>query len=79
LNIEPPVNKTRTSNHTPAVQAAQKAGVGFIAYTSISNASNNPLSLAGVHRTTEQAIHASTVNKNVQVNDPMEGRQACNV
>jgi len=54
-------NATRIRQHTTAVDAAQKAGVGFIAYTSISNASNNPLGLAEVHRATEQAIHATGI------------------
>ena len=54
-------NETRIRQHKTAVRAAQEAGVGFIAYTSISNASHNPLGLAEVHRTTEEAIHATGI------------------
>lgn len=54
-------NETRIRQHHAAVQAAQAAGVGFIAYTSIVNADENPLSLAHVHRTTEQAIRATGI------------------
>ena len=54
-------NATRIHQHTTAVQAAQEAGVGYIAYTSISNASHNPLGLAEVHRATEDAIRATGI------------------
>jgi len=54
-------NETRIRQHKTAVHAAQAAGVRFIAYTSISNASNNPLSLAEVHRATEDAIRATRI------------------
>jgi NAD(P)H dehydrogenase (quinone) len=54
-------NQSRIRQHTTAVQAAQKAGVGFIAYTSIANASHNPLGLAEVHRATEEAIRATGI------------------
>jgi len=54
-------NETRIRQHKTAVHAAQEAGVHFIAYTSISNASNNPLSLAEVHRATEDAIRATRI------------------
>jgi len=49
-------NETRIRQHANAVEAAQKAQVKFIAYTSVGNAGNNPLQLAQVHRTTEAAI-----------------------
>jgi NAD(P)H dehydrogenase (quinone) len=54
-------NQTRIRQHKAAVLAAQEAGVGFIAYTSIANAGSNPLGLAEVHRATEEAIHASGI------------------
>ncbi len=54
-------SQTRIRQHTAAVRAAQEAGVGFIAYTSIVNASQNPLSLAEVHRATEEAIRATGI------------------
>lgn len=46
-------NETR---HTNAVNAAQRAQVGFIAYTSLANANESRLALAEVHRVTEEAI-----------------------
>jgi NAD(P)H dehydrogenase (quinone) len=49
-------NETRIRQHTNAVAAAERAKVGFIAYTSIGNASESPLFLAPVHRATEEAI-----------------------
>jgi len=54
-------NQTRIRQHKTAVQAAQEAHVRFIAYTSISNASHNPLGLAEVHRATEDAIRATAI------------------
>lgn len=52
---------SRIRQHAAAVQAAQAAGVQLIAYTSIANATNNPLSLARVHRATEQAIRETGI------------------
>ncbi|WP_166242601.1 SDR family oxidoreductase [Paenibacillus turpanensis] len=49
-------NDTRIRQHSNAVAAAQQAGVAFIAYTSIGHASESPLFLAPVHRSTEEAI-----------------------
>lgn len=49
-------NETRIRQHQAAVKAAKEAGVGFIAYTSIANASHNPIGLAEVHRASEEAI-----------------------
>ncbi|MEK4437438.1 SDR family oxidoreductase [Paenibacillus sp. FSL K6-2862] len=54
-------NETRIRQHQAAVHAAKSAGVGFIAYTSVVNAENNTLSLAEVHRATEQAIRESGI------------------
>jgi len=54
-------NETRIRQHGNAVQAAQDAGVGYIAYTSIANASKSNLSLAEVHRATEAAILKSGI------------------
>lgn len=54
-------NATRIRQHSNAVQAAKSAGVGFIAYTSITNADQNKLGLAEVHRATEAAIRASGI------------------
>lgn len=54
-------NATRIRQHQTAVRAAQQAGVGWIGYTSIANASHNSLSLAEVHRATEEAIRATGI------------------
>ncbi|MEW9673684.1 SDR family oxidoreductase [Ammoniphilus sp. 3BR4] len=49
-------NETRIRQHTNAVAAAERAQVGFIAYTSLGNASESTIFLAPVHRATEEAI-----------------------
>lgn len=49
-------NETRIRQHTNAVAAAQRAQVGFIAYTSLGNASESSMFLAPPHRATEEAI-----------------------
>ncbi|MEM1505971.1 SDR family oxidoreductase [Domibacillus sp. 8LH] len=49
-------NETRIRQHTNAVKAAQDAQVGFIAYTSLTNASESNLFLAPPHRAAEEAI-----------------------
>lgn len=54
-------NETRIRQHQAAIDAAKSAGVGFIAYTSVVNAEKNTLSLAEVHRATEQAIRESGI------------------
>ncbi|CAI6086658.1 SDR family oxidoreductase [Cohnella sp. JJ-181] len=52
---------TRIRQHGNAVEAARKAGVGFIAYTSAPNAQDSELFLAEVHRETENAIRATGI------------------
>jgi len=54
-------NETRIRQHTAAVDAAQRANVRFIAYTSLSHASESPLFLAPVHRATEEAIRRTGI------------------
>ncbi len=49
-------NETRIRQHTNAVEAAQRAQVKFIAYTSLGNAKESGLFLAPPHRATEEAI-----------------------
>ncbi|PLS17452.1 NAD(P)-dependent oxidoreductase [Bacillus sp. M6-12] len=49
-------NETRIRQHTNAVAAAERAGVKFIAYTSIANAKESKNFLAPTHRATEEAI-----------------------
>lgn len=49
-------NETRIRQHTDAVAAAEGAGVKFIAYTSLGNASESKLFLAPPHKATEEAI-----------------------
>lgn len=49
-------NETRTKQHVNAVAAAERAGVKFIAYTSIVNAQESENFLAPTHKVTEEAI-----------------------
>ncbi|MFP7254934.1 SDR family oxidoreductase [Terribacillus goriensis] len=49
-------NDTRIRQHAQAVEAAVKAKVKFIAYTSLVNAQESELFLAPTHKATEQAI-----------------------
>ncbi|QJU57161.1 NAD(P)H-binding protein [Sphingomonas sp. AP4-R1] len=51
----------RIAQHRAVVDAAARAGVELIAYTSIIHADANPISLAESHRETERAIAASGV------------------
>lgn len=55
-------NETRIRQHQNAVTAAKEAGVSFIAYTSVVNASESELFLAVVHKKTEEAIIKSGIN-----------------
>jgi NAD(P)H dehydrogenase (quinone) len=48
--------ETRIRQHLNAVAGAKRAQVGFIAYTSIANATESKMFLAQVHRVTEEAI-----------------------
>lgn len=49
----------RASQHQAVVDAAQAAGVGFVAYTSLLRADTSPLALAAEHLATEAALRAS--------------------
>lgn len=49
-------NETRTRQHKNAVIAAERAGVEFIAYTSIVNATESKNVFAATHQATEKAI-----------------------
>ncbi|WCK55083.1 SDR family oxidoreductase [Aneurinibacillus sp. Ricciae_BoGa-3] len=49
-------NETRIRQHTNAVAAAERAGVKFIAYTSLANAKESKNFLAPTHQATEKAI-----------------------
>lgn len=49
-------NETRIIQHTNAVEAAARAGVKFIAYTSLANATNSTNLMAPPHVATEAAI-----------------------
>lgn len=48
--------ETRIRQHAAAVAAAERAQVKFIAYTSVVDAAESSLSLAPVHKATEEAI-----------------------
>ena len=52
----------RLAQHTSIVEAAQTAGVAFIAYTSLLNADSSELSLAPEHRETEALLASSGID-----------------
>ncbi|WP_041742248.1 SDR family oxidoreductase [Collimonas fungivorans] len=49
----------RLPQHRNAIDAAKRAGVGLVAYTSVLRADTSPLGLAGEHRATEALLKAS--------------------
>ena len=60
LLVSLPVIGARVPQHKAAIEAARRAGVGQIAYTSIVNPGpENPAAVAAEHLETEQAIEAS--------------------
>lgn len=52
-------DRVRIAQHRAAIDAAAKANVSVIAYTSVTRAPTNPMTLARVHRDTEQALTTS--------------------
>jgi NAD(P)H dehydrogenase (quinone) len=54
-------NATRLRQHRAAVAEAARAGVEFIAYTSLTRADVSPMALGEVHRETEAAIRATRI------------------
>ena len=51
----------RLPQHRAVIDAAKKAGVGLLAYTSILHADTSPLPLAAEHKATEALIQASGI------------------
>lgn len=51
----------RVPQHRAAIEAAKRAGIKLIAYTSILRADTSPLPLAAEHKETEALLHASGV------------------
>lgn len=51
----------RATQHNNVIEAARKAGVKRIVYTSLLHAETSPLSLAAEHITTEEALKASGI------------------
>lgn len=51
----------RATQHANVIDAAQRAGVKHLVYTSILHADNSPISLAAEHRATEEKIKASGI------------------
>lgn len=49
----------RITQHRNVIEAAKAAGVGYVAYTSILNATDSPLSLAVDHKATEEILTQS--------------------
>ncbi|MEU4738919.1 SDR family oxidoreductase [Actinosynnema sp. NPDC023658] len=54
-------DEIRIGRHLNAVRAAADAGVRHIVYTSVTDADTSPLSLAAVHKATEEAIRATGI------------------
>lgn len=52
----------RLPQHTNVVNAAKAAGIGFVAYTSVLDAANSPLSLAPEHKATEELLAESGID-----------------
>ena len=51
----------RTAQHKNVIDAAKRAGVALLAYTSLLHADRSPLGLAGEHQATEALLKASGV------------------
>lgn len=51
----------RVAQHRGVIEAAKRAGVGLLAYTSVLHADTSPLGLAEDHRRTEASLRASGV------------------
>lgn len=51
----------RVAQHRNVIEAAKRAGVGFLAYTSVLHADTSPLGVAADHRATEALLRASGV------------------
>ncbi|OLR89903.1 SDR family oxidoreductase [Actinokineospora bangkokensis] len=51
----------RVADHRAAIDAAVRAGVRHIAYTSVTDADSSPVNLAADHKATEEALRASGV------------------
>ncbi|MFD9706110.1 SDR family oxidoreductase [Lentzea sp. NPDC059081] len=58
---EAPDVETRITQHKNAIAAAVEAGVGHIFYTSLTDADTSTVSVAVVHKTTEEAIRATGI------------------
>jgi len=54
-------NESRLRRHQSAVDAAARAGVRFITYTSLVKADSSPMALAAVHRSTEARIRETGI------------------
>ncbi|MFF0817304.1 SDR family oxidoreductase [Rhodococcus sp. NPDC003318] len=52
----------RLPQHTNVIDAAKAAGVRFVAYTSLLDAANSPLSLAPEHKATEELLARSGID-----------------
>lgn len=68
----------RIRQHANAIDAAARAGVEHLAYTSVVDAQASPLRLAAAHRDTERLIHASgiafTFLRNALYHEPFAGQ-----
>ncbi len=62
-------NATRLRQHRAAVAEAARAGVEFIAYTSLTRADTSPMALGQVHRETEAAIRETRIPHSILRNN----------
>lgn len=62
LLISAPQVGRRYAHHRNVIDAARKAGVSFIVYTSLTRADTNPMQLANEHRQTEAYLRESGVS-----------------
>ena len=61
LLISSPAVGQRVAQHRNVIEAARRAGVKLLAYTSLLHADTSPLALAGEHRETEAMLRASGI------------------
>ena len=67
-------NATRIRQHGNAIEAAKKAGVEVLVYTSLANASDSKLFLAEVHQKSEEAIKKSGMDYIILRNKTKNGK-----
>ncbi|WP_156153482.1 hypothetical protein [Domibacillus robiginosus] len=56
MSATKPINEKRIAQHAHAINAAKRANVKLLAYTSSTKADNTTLAMGPVHKATEEAI-----------------------